>query len=701
MPASREDLRFRRDIEGLRAIAVLAVVIYHAGWLSGGYVGVDVFFVVSGFLITRLLLDEVRNTGGLSYARFYARRARRLLPASVLVLVVTLVASWIVLSPLQMRTVVGDAKASALYVANYRFAAQRTDYLGPHGPSPFQHYWSLGVEEQFYLVWPVLLFVLLRSVRRARTPAALALLAVVSFVWSTRLTVTNQPWAFFSLPTRLWELAAGGLLAFAATRLRTLRPSVAAVAGWAGLGVVVWSMVRYSSSTSFPGVAALAPVLGTVVVIGAGCAVTRNGPIVILGRPVAQLIGRSSYSWYLWHWPILVLAAAWVARPLSNAETFGLVALSAGLAWLTTVAVERPIRTSRVLSWRPQRSFVLAAGLTGFALLATYTTAQAIPELRGHGTATVLRPRLPAASPAGRGKSRAGVPPLTKALEQIDAKLAAALHVSSMPANVQPPLSGAGGDKARPFLDGCDNTYTDAVVHECAYAATDSRTTIVLFGDSHATQYFPAFDFIAQVRHWRLVVLSKTTCPPFDLTLFSPVLDRTYSECDQWRDAAFARIARERPALVVLGAARHYDASYHFSVYGPEWLAGIRSSVERIRGMGVPVMVLGPTPKPPFDVPSCVSAHLNDVQACATPLAQAVNVQGRRAEETVAERAGARYADVTRWMCFDGSCPAIVGNLLVYRDDNHLTTGYAAWLTSVIDAQIELSIKQPGETPVA
>jgi peptidoglycan/LPS O-acetylase OafA/YrhL len=693
-PAAGEHIGFRRDIEGLRAIAVLAVVIYHAGWMSGGYVGVDVFFVVSGFLITRLLLDEVRRTGGISFTGFYARRVRRLLPASVLVLVVTLVASWIVLSPLQMRTTVGDAKAAALYVANYRFAAQRTDYLGPHGPSPLQHYWSLGVEEQFYLLWPLLLFVFLRSVRRAGAPAVLVLLVIVSFVWSARLTVTNQPWAFFSLPTRLWELAAGGLLAFAATRLRTLRPSVANVVGWTGLGVVVWSMVRYSSSTSFPGLAALAPVLGTLAVLGAGCAVTRNGPIVVLGRPVAQVIGRSSYAWYLWHWPILVLAAVWVARPLSNAETLGLVVLSAGLALLTTFAVERPIRTSRVLSWRPRRSFVLAAGLTGAALLATYATAQAIPDLRGRGTAAVLRPELP----SERGKSRPTVPPLTRALEQIDAKLAAALRVSSMPVNVQPPLDGAAGDKALPFLDGCDNTYTDAVVHECAYAATESRTTIVLFGDSHATQYFPAFDFIAEVRHWRLVVLSKTTCPPFELTVFSPVLDRTYSECDNWREAAFARIARERPALVVLGAARHYDPSYHFAVYGTEWLTGLQKSVARIRGMGVPVMVLGPTPKPPFDVPSCVSAHLNDLQACATPLSVAVNGQGRRTEGTVAERAGARYVDVARWMCFHESCPPIVGNLLVYRDDNHLTTGYAAWLTAVIDAEVQLSIAPTGTT---
>jgi hypothetical protein len=277
----------------------------------------------------------------------------------------------------------------------------------------------------------------------------------------------------------------------------------------------------------------------------------------------------------------------------------------------------------------------------------------------------------------------------------IDARLRAALRTRAMPANIQPPLARAAADKATPFLDGCDDTYTDAVVHECAYADTQSSTAIVLFGDSHATQYFPAFDFIAQVRHWRLVVLSKATCPPFQLTLFSPVLGRTFSECDQWREQALARIAREHPALVVLGAARHYDSSYHFTAYGQLWLDGIRLTVERVRRLGVPVMVLGPTPKPPFDVPSCVSGHLDEVQACATPLTQAVNAVGRQAERAVAQSAGARYVDVSAWMCVQQMCPPIVGNLLVYRDDNHLTTGYAAWLTPVIDADINLAMSRP------
>jgi peptidoglycan/LPS O-acetylase OafA/YrhL len=693
--AAAEDLRFRRDVEGLRAVAVVGVVLYHAGYMSGGYVGVDVFFVVSGFLITRLLLDEARHNGRISFAGFYARRARRLLPASVLVLVCTVVASWFILSPLQLRTVLGDARASALYVANYRFAAQHTDYLGPHGPSPFQHYWSLGVEEQFYLLWPLLLFVLLIYARRVRGPVVLALLAVISFAWSVHLTTTNQPWAFFSLPTRLWELAAGGLLAFAANRLRTLRPSVAVVVGWSGLALVVWAMVRYSASTAFPGVAALAPVLGTVAIIGAGCAFSSRGPILLLGRPVAQSVGRSSYAWYLWHWPILVLAAESLGHALSTLQTWVLIALSAALAFATTAYVERPIRMARELSWRPSRSFALAAGLTGFALVTVSVTAQAMPELRGHGIAAVLRPQLPASSPPRHGEASTAVDRVDAALTSIDAKLRTALGVRAMPANIQPPLANAAADKATPFLDGCDDTYTDAVVHECAYADTQSPTTIVLFGDSHATQYFPAFDFIAQVRHWRLVVLSKATCPPFELTLFSPVLGRTFSECDQWREQAFARIAQEHPALVVLGAARHYDSSYHFSVYGPQWIDGIRLTVERLHRLAVPVIVLGPTPKPPFDVPSCVSGHLDDVQVCATPLTQAVNMEGREAERAAARGAGARYVDVSEWMCAEHMCPPIVGNLLVYRDDNHLTTVYAAWLTPVIDAEIKLAMSQP------
>jgi peptidoglycan/LPS O-acetylase OafA/YrhL len=268
---------FRRDIEGIRAVAIVSVVLYHAGALTGGYVGVDVFFVVSGFLITGLLWRELGEHGRISFAGFYARRARRLLPASALVLVATLIASALILSPLRLLDVTKDAKAAALYVSNYRFAAQRTNYLAASTPpSPLQNYWSLGVEEQFYAVWPLLILGVGLLMRRARNfsaavaMAAIAAIGIASFSLSVYWTHASQPWAFFSLPTRAWELALGALVAVGAPAVRRLPHQAAALVGWLGLAAIAWSVVAFTDATAFPGVAALLPAGGAVALLVAG-----------------------------------------------------------------------------------------------------------------------------------------------------------------------------------------------------------------------------------------------------------------------------------------------------------------------------------------------------------------------------------------------------------------------------------------------
>ena len=276
---------FRPDIEGLRAVAVVAVVLFHAEMpgVSGGFVGVDVFFVISGFLITGMLWREANNTGHVRLRRFYGARARRLLPATATVGVLTMTGAAILLPPLQARTVMGDGIASALYLGNYWLIQQGVDYFAGHvPPSPFQHYWSLGVEEQFYLVWPPLIIAtawLIRRVRRrTRTDATssarpylvvLALVAAVSFVLSFVATYVLPAAAYFSLPTRAWELAAGGLVALTAGRWRQLPPLPASITGWAGLALILAACTRLSPATLYPGVAALIPTLGAVLIIGA------------------------------------------------------------------------------------------------------------------------------------------------------------------------------------------------------------------------------------------------------------------------------------------------------------------------------------------------------------------------------------------------------------------------------------------------
>jgi peptidoglycan/LPS O-acetylase OafA/YrhL len=310
---------FRPDIEGLRAVAVVAVVLYHAGipGIAGGYIGVDVFFVISSFLITGLLWREVQATKTVALGRFYAARARRLLPAAATVGVVTALVAAAVLPPLQARRVFIDGIASMLYVGNYRFAAQNTDYMiSDLPPSPFQHYWSLGVEEQFYLVWPALIIGtawLARRIARGDTPRNAPYLAVVTLVGAASLaaaviwTHTSPPWAFFSLPTRAWELAAGALVALTIDQWKRLPLLPATVAGWGGLALILLTCTQLGPHTPYPGTSALLPVLGTALVIGAGSVTGGMGVGRVLCPPVMRAIGRVSYSWYLWHWPVLLL----------------------------------------------------------------------------------------------------------------------------------------------------------------------------------------------------------------------------------------------------------------------------------------------------------------------------------------------------------------------------------------------------------
>jgi peptidoglycan/LPS O-acetylase OafA/YrhL len=698
--------RFRADVEGMRAVAVLAVVAYHAGLggVGGGYVGVDVFYVLSGFLITGLLWEELQGTGRVRFGAFYARRARRLLPAAVLVLVITLLASSIWLSPLQARVVAADGVAVALYVANYRFAAQRTDYLADASPSPLQHYWSLGVEEQFYLLWPVLLLAVFLAGRRlrVRSPAraaavVLALAGAGSFALSLRLTAVSQSWAFFSLPTRAWELAAGGLVALAAPRLRRLPEVAAATLGWLGLEAVVWSITRFDAATPFPGMAALFPVGGTVAVVAAGCAGPRLGPDLVLRWWPLQLGGKLSYAWYLWHWPLLVLAPAAAGRSLGLEQRLGLAAAAGLLALATVKLVEDPVRFSPRLRARPARSLALGVMLTMVAAAAAMGTGSVLPSPRGQGLAAppaAIRITPPAKTKGAKPQKDPAEAQLAKLSAPVVAAVAKAARAQTVPANLDPPLERAHADQPRPAADGCLVRWLGTGSGPCAYGSVGSRRTVVLFGDSHALQWFPALERAAKARRWRLVSLTKTTCPPVQLSFWSPVLGRPYRECDQWRANMLARIRAERPSVVVLGAARHYGDVYHFKVYGQPWISGLARMVRQVRATGAQVVVLGPTPKPRVDVPDCLAEHLRHAIACTTPRAVAVNAAGLRAERRAVLAAGGAYLDVTPWLCTRATCAVMVGNLLAYRDDNHLTTTYTTWLSPLVGYQLYRTLRR-------
>ncbi|HZU45784.1 MAG TPA: acyltransferase, partial [Mycobacterium sp.] len=405
---------FRPDIEGLRAVAILAVVLFHAEvpGIGGGFTGVDVFFVISGFLITGLLWREVSTAGSVQLRRFYGARARRLLPASATVGVVTAIGAAALLPPLQARTVLGDGITCALYVGNYRFLLEGNDYfVSVMPPSPFQHYWSLGVEEQFYLVWPALIIGTAWFIRRVRrrnradtssaTPyvVVLAVVASLSFVVSLVATTYWAPAvAFYSLPTRAWQLAVGGLVALTAGRWRRLPVVAATVAGWVGLVVIVLGCTLLHTSTPYPGSAALLPVLGTALVIGAGCAAPWRGCGRVLAWAPMRAVGRVSYSWYLWHWPVLLLAPPLLGHPLGLAGRLAAALFSAGLAVLTLYLVENPLRFAASLRRSPAGSLAVGGVATAVAVCVGVALLVLVPVPVGRG-APAAAVTVTAASP--------------------------------------------------------------------------------------------------------------------------------------------------------------------------------------------------------------------------------------------------------------------------------------------------------------
>jgi peptidoglycan/LPS O-acetylase OafA/YrhL len=385
-------LGFRPDVEGLRAVAVLLVVLCHAGvpWLRGGFVGVDVFFVISGYLITGLLLREHERRGRISIAGFYARRVRRILPAAMLVIVVTLLIAhaWVNAFSYDGQYL-DEAKWAAMFVANLHYGLLQTNYFAASNltASPFLHFWSLAVEEQFYVVWPTLVIIAGFLARRWLRPTVFVLAVgatVASYLYSVHLVDSNLIWAYYSPLSRAWELGAGAIAATVARPTALLPRRLGVVLAWAGLGAIAYAAVAFSASTSFPGIAALWPVLGALGVIVGGS--TGLGAGWLLNLPPVRAIGRVSYGWYLLHYPPMILWTG-ISPPGSLQDVSGLPVherlliafVTLCIAFVMYYVLERPIRRSRFLARRPLFSITMGLTLVGGTFLLAVLYQQAYP----------------------------------------------------------------------------------------------------------------------------------------------------------------------------------------------------------------------------------------------------------------------------------------------------------------------------------
>ena len=368
--------KFRPDVEGLRAVAIVTVVLYHAAipGFGGGYVGVDVFFVISGFVITQLLLRQVDRNGRPWFGDFYARRARRILPAAGLVVVVALLATYEWLGFIRGNEVADDARWVAVFLGNVHFAEVGTNYFQSHlPPSPLQNYWSLAVEEQFYLVYPAAIFLLALVWRsynmRRKVILFTATIVVLSLVLCIHATSVDGPSAYFLIWTRAWELALGGFVAAGGALWAKIKPGIAEFISWAGLAAILFATVKFSSASEYPGWLATIPVGGAALVILGGTTYRRFGAEAVLMRRLPGLIGRLSYSIYLWHWPVLIIAAQAATKPLVLWQRAFWLAVSIVAAVIAYRIVENPIRYWKWLSSSWIRSVALGALIVSILLL--------------------------------------------------------------------------------------------------------------------------------------------------------------------------------------------------------------------------------------------------------------------------------------------------------------------------------------------
>ncbi len=667
--------RFRTDVEGLRAVAVLLVLGDHLfGLPSGGFVGVDVFFVVSGFLITGLLAREATTTGTVRLRAFWLRRARRLLPAALICLAVTCLVAQTLFLPVRAAQTVRDALFAAVSAANWRFGALGTDYFSAtRPPSPVQQYWSLAVEEQFYAVWPLLVLGLATRavpVLRRRLTLSAGLVLTASLAWSVHLTAVDPSSAYFSTTARAHELAAGALLALHVHRAERLGDRVAGLLGLGGLAVVALSAVLVHPTTPFPGLAALLPVVGTLGVLAGGAGGRSTPATRLLSRPLPRWLGRISYSLYLWHWPVAVFGAA--LRP-DDPGWLGPVLLGVSLALgaLSYAVVEQPLRVAL-----PQVPRLVLPGVLVSALLVVLGSAGATSRTGEVVASSAGRPsvvQLPAGGTAQRPPADAWT-----TVPQLHTAIRAGLVQQEL-GPLDPPLAGLESAAAPEWTaDRCLDVFPDREA-DCVYGPVGAPRTAVLLGDSVGISWLPGLRAALEPQGYRLHVLTRRQCA-------LPAPDDAVSPgCRLHREHVVEAARALDPDLVLVAGSYTVAARQLVPADAPVWQRRLTAVLRDLTAPGRRVVVLAAPPQS-GNLQSCAT-KVGSAQDCVRdvrPVWTAVGAAERAAARTV----GVRFIDTTGWFCLGGRCPATIGGTPVAFDGSHLTATESRRLSLILRAAV-------------
>ncbi len=666
----------RADIQGLRALAVSSVVVFHfwPSLLPGGFTGVDVFFVVSGFLITgRILRDLERRTPGAFVAQFWAARVRRILPAALLVLAVVLVVSWLVLPESRWAGLGQHVFASALSIENWQLARDAVDY-GAEGAalSPVQHYWSLSVEEQFYLGWPLVLLAASLLARRTgwisrRTVLAvvMGLVLVASLGYSFAITASNPEAAYFVTPARVWQLAAGGLVALAAVRGARVLP-------WVGLAMIAVGFAVIDNETAYPGFAALLPTLGTCLVLLGGPTGPRSVDALTSPRPI-QWLGDISYSVYLWHWPLVVLGPIALERDLTIFDTLVALAVTLALSQLTYRFVEQPFRTGWLLRL-PSRSWLIGAVAIA-VIVGLAVKFEDVGDDRVRAAAAEFQRRAALGGECfGAAALDADCP---NRFAGVDSQTAVAAAVDKPIASRKPQCSDTTG----PF--------TEVLCH---YGDPDGKKTLLVWGNSHASAWSDAFDEVGKKLGMKVIVASRSSCPA---SLIPPPESQLRASsraellaCRQRNTWVMDTLA-PRADVVVMADLR---SGFVESSKRP---TGYEGAIERIREAGAQVIWLSDVPLAAGvdtrrDGPQC----LEKSGQCTNPVAQAL-AAGVITEKVMALVPDLPVIETRSQFCDDTQCYAAIGGVSVYFDASHLSGTYSRSLGPWLAGEIRGCIDAP------
>lgn len=631
----------RPDMQGLRAVAVLSVMLFHAGvtWMPGGFVGVDVFFVLSGFFISRILMRDIREHGHIRLARFWAKRAKRLLPNALLVILCVVTLSAAILPTYQLEGISSDAVASAAFFANFHFAARAIDYFHLDDPaSPLLHYWSLAVEEQFYLVLPLLMTPVAWFARRnARHVVAILLVIIViaSLAASIIMLEQNQPFAFFHPQYRAWQLAVGGLAGMVFEKRHKAPVMLREMGIVLGALAVLASVLMLSEQLPYPGFRALFPTLGTAAVI-LGLDAGRISALLsaaLSQRPMV-MIGNWSYSLYLWHWPVgIFLAGYWPSPGAGLTVTILIVSFVLGV--IAYYAVENPVHR-----------MPLAAGGV-WRLLAGSAAAIAVS--------------------AGLGASLSTIP------GQTDPQVAAR-------------IAEASSDLGPNYRNGCHVPFRDIGQPECRFGPAGAPR-VVLFGDSHAAQWFTPLTKAAEDEGWQVQAWTKTSCPSGELTIWYVPTRSVYEECSAWRNDRIRELVANPPELVIISNSTRwhgwlYDSRKQTVADRAEtdrlWQDGFDALAKRLGDANIPIVELRDTPEMYRSFKNCLS--LSEWTDCYRERRDATN----GSDWKIGDRTNASRVDLTDAICGPGRCYATKGEMILYRDSHHLTATFATTLAPFI-----------------